>query len=233
MFVHVGQPTCRLEGRVADLGCARRLPPLACASFQPFPQHATPTANPQPSCASRQRGRALNVAKSGKRRWHFALDAPLVALIAGLLVLTTLLHATPPDPSRQLPDVELASSRVPTLSGADPLFPPNHTMDGKLTSKGSLTNADFSASSTNVGTPATNATLEAPENLAVAVPNGNVSTGTLASWTATAGVTTASDTPHGTYAKWTSTGASLTSQNAHHRPGQCPGWRRIGRGFEE
>ncbi len=104
-----------------------------------------------------------------------------------------------------------ATHRVVNPSGADPIYPPNHTIDGEVQDLGSLPNADFEEPSPNVGTPATNSDLETAPASVVTVPNGTFGTGTFANWTTSGTTTIQTGGPSGDWARLDSPAAFITS----------------------
>jgi RHS repeat-associated protein len=131
-----------------------------------------------------------------------------VALIAQLL-------SAPPAQARAGAGARIqAASQAnspPTPSGADPPYPLNHTMDGKVESLGTAPNSDFESPSRDVGTPPSNSNLEAPPVGVATVPNGDFETGTFEGWTQTGTPTIQTDPTHGYWARLGSDGQDITS----------------------
>jgi len=149
------------------------------------------------------------------RPWLFrALRIGSLALTVAFAVIAASLRAAPPSQrSRLLLDAStarLVSHNDPTPSGADPLYPLNHTVDGKTESLGSSANSGFEQAGGQVGTPPTNHDLETSPIDSVTVPNGDFETGTFASWTLTGSPTIQSDPTRGYWARLTS-GHAITS----------------------
>jgi YD repeat-containing protein len=130
------------------------------------------------------------------------------------MVFAALLQATP---SQRVPvrleesAAQLVSHNDPTPSGADPIYPLNHTIDGKTESVGTPpANSGFEQAGGPVGTPPPNYDLQTAPVDSVTVPNGNFETGTFANWTLTGSPTISSDQPHGYWANLGS-GHAITS----------------------
>ncbi len=86
-----------------------------------------------------------------------------------------------------LPELAVqAKADPPTLSGAEPAYPLNHTIDGQIEAVGTPPpNADFEDPSEALGTPPENADLE-DDPVSLASPDNNdFETGTFSSWTVT------------------------------------------------
>ena len=139
-----------------------------------------------------------------------------VIYFLGLAVTAQLLHAVvehPRDdqiPYRQ-PEIALASNPIPEPSGADPLYPPNNTFDGKTTALGNVTNHDFETASGSIGTPATNHDIETAPTTVATVTNHDFETGTFTGWTLTGSPQIATDPTQGSYAKFTGSSQKITS----------------------
>jgi len=151
-----------------------------------------------------------------RRTWLFRTlrFAPL-ALAVALAFLANALQAVPPsERSRVLLDgstTRLVSHNDPTPSGADPLYPLNHTIDGKTESVGTPpANSGFEQAGGPVGTPPVNYDLQTAPIDSVTVPNGNFETGTFANWTLTGSPTIQSDQTRGYWASLGS-GHAITS----------------------
>jgi RHS repeat-associated protein len=150
------------------------------------------------------------------RSWLFrALRFAPLALAVALAFLANVLQAVPPsERSRVLLDestTRLVSHNDPTPSGADPLYPLNHTVDGKTESLGSPpANSGFEQAGGPVGTPPPNYDLQTAPIDSVTVPNGDFETGTFANWTLTGSPTISSDQTRGYWARLTS-GHAITS----------------------
>ncbi|HEY3212385.1 MAG TPA: RHS repeat-associated core domain-containing protein [Actinomycetota bacterium] len=141
-----------------------------------------------------------------RRPWLFRTlrFAPL-ALAVALAFLANVLQAVPPsERSRVLLDgstTRLVSHNDPTPSGADPLYPLNHTVDGKTESVGTPpANSGFEQAGGLVGTPPVNHDLQTAPVDSVTVPNGDFETGTFANWTLTGSPTISSDQTRGYWA---------------------------------
>lgn len=104
-----------------------------------------------------------------------------------------------------------ASHRTVTPSNADPIYPPNHTIDGEVQDLGSLPNADFEDAPGTVGTPATNSGLQTSPSSVVTVPNGTFASGTFANWVTSGTTTIQTSGPTGDWARLDSSSASITS----------------------
>jgi hypothetical protein len=142
-----------------------------------------------------------------RRSWLFRTlrFAPL-ALAVALAFLATVLQAVPPsERSRVLLDgsiTRLVSHNDPIPSDADPLYPLNHTIDGKTESVGTPpANSGFEQAGGPVGTPPVNYDLQTAPIDSVTVPNGNFETGTFANWTLTGSPTISSDQTRGYWAR--------------------------------
>jgi RHS repeat-associated protein len=149
------------------------------------------------------------------RPWLFrALRIGPLGLAVAFVVIAALLRAAPPSqqPRVVLDDstIRLVSHNDPTPSGADPLYPLNHTVDGDTESLGAPPNAGFEQAGGPVGTPPTNYDLQTAPIDSVTVPNGNFETGTFANWTLTGSPTIQSDQTRGYWARLTS-GHAITS----------------------
>src|SRR6266705_151745 len=121
-------------------------------------------------------------------RSAWLLRRTVLGPIALLTALSLISQLGPPMPRSPESVVRLDESHIrrvsgPAPSGADPIYPPNHTLDGKVESLGAAPNADFEAPSVPVGSPPTNSDLEAPAVDVVTVPNGDFEAGTFANWT--------------------------------------------------
>ncbi len=148
-------------------------------------------------------------------RSAWLLRRTVLGPIALLTALSLISQLGPPMPRSPESVVRLDESHIrrvsgPAPSGADPIYPPNHTLDGKVESLGAAPNADFEAPSVPVGSPPTNSDLEAPAVDVVTVPNGDFEAGTFANWTTSGSPTIQSDSTHGYWAKMAST-ATITS----------------------
>jgi RHS repeat-associated protein len=132
-------------------------------------------------------------------------------VLVGVALLASSLH-----PARDRPrldpgtDARLVSHNDPIPSGADPLYPVNHTVDGKTESLGAPPNSGFEQAGGPVGTPPTNYDLQTAPVDSVTVPNGDFETGTFANWTLTGSPTIFSDQTRGYWARLTS-GHAITS----------------------
>jgi RHS repeat-associated protein len=138
-----------------------------------------------------------------------------LALAVTLAFLVNVLQTVPPsERSRVQLDgstTRLVSHNDPTPSGADPLYPLNHTVDGKTESLGSPpANSGFEQAGGPVGTPPPNYDLQTAPIDSVTVPNGDFETGTFANWTLTGSPTISSDQTRGYWARLTS-GHAITS----------------------
>jgi RHS repeat-associated protein len=136
-------------------------------------------------------------------------------LAVALAFLANVLQAVPPsERSRVLLDestTRLVSHNDPIPSHADPLYPLNHTIDGKTESVGTPpANSGFEQAGGPVGTPPTNYDLQTAPIDSVTVPNGDFETGTFASWTLTGSPTITSDQTRGNWANLGS-GHAITS----------------------
>ncbi len=103
-------------------------------------------------------------------------------------------------------------STLPDPSGANPLYPANHSFDANSASLGSFgPNAGFEDPPTDVGTPPDNADFEAPTTDVGTPPqNHDFETGDLTGWTPSGNVGISQDSTHGYWARvWS--GASLIS----------------------
>jgi hypothetical protein len=100
----------------------------------------------------------------------------------------------------------------PTPSGANPLYPPNHTFDGDEQPVGTPpANHDFSVPGYAVGVPPSNYDLQAAaESVGTPPTNHDFETGTLTGWTTAGTVALQSNGTQGSYAQLTSNG-DLTS----------------------
>jgi hypothetical protein len=138
-----------------------------------------------------------------------------LALAVALAFLANVLQAVPPsERSRVLLDestTRLVSHNDPIPSDADPLYPLNHTIDGKTESVGTPpANSGFEQAGGPVGTPPTNYDLQTAPIDSVTLPNGDFETGTFASWTLTGSPTITSDQTRGHWANLGS-GHAITS----------------------
>jgi RHS repeat-associated protein len=137
-----------------------------------------------------------------RRAWLFrALRTAPLALTVAFIVFAALLQATP---SQRVPirleesAAQLVSHNDPTPSGADPIYPLNHTIDGKTESVGTPpANSGFEQAGGPVGTPPPNYDLQTAPIDSVTVPNGGFETGTFANWTLTGSPTIQSDQTRG------------------------------------
>lgn len=140
-----------------------------------------------------------------------------IVYVLGLALTAQLLHAVvekPRDekpPTVRQPAVDLVDNPVPSPSGADPLYPPNHTFDGKTTSLGQVTNSDFETAPAAVGTPPTNSDLQTAPNTVATFTNGDFETGNFTGWTLTGSPVIASDPNQGYFAKFTAASQKITS----------------------
>ena len=139
-----------------------------------------------------------------------------VIYFLGLALTAQLLHAVVERPrDAQLPErepaVDLVDNPIPDPSGADPLYPPNHTFDGKTTALGQVTNHDFETAAGSVGTPATNHDLETAPSTVATFTNGDFETGTFTGWTVAGSPTIASDANQGYYARMSGSTHKITS----------------------
>jgi hypothetical protein len=139
-----------------------------------------------------------------------------VVYFLGLALTAQLLHSVTERPRDEAPPVrqpavDLVDNPIPSPSGADPLYPPNHTFDGKTTALGQVTNHDFEAVPASVGTPPTNHDLETNPSTVATFTNGDFQTGNFTGWTVTGSPTVASDPNQGYYARFTSSSQSMTS----------------------
>jgi YD repeat-containing protein len=132
-----------------------------------------------------------------------ALRVSPLALAVAFAVIATALRSAPDLPQVRLDeDVRLVSHEDPTPSGADPLYPPNHTVDGKTESVGSPpANSGFEQVGGPVGTPPPNHDFQTPPVDTVTVPNGDFETGTFANWTLAGSPTISSDQTRGYWAR--------------------------------
>ena len=139
--------------------------------------------------------------------------APLGLAVAFALI-TAFLQAVPP--SHLLTPLDqsaatLVSHNDPIPSEADPLYPLNHTIDGKTESVGTPpVNAGFEQAGGPVGAPPTNYDLQTAPTDSVIVPNGDFESGTFANWTLTGSPTISSDQTRGYWASLGS-GHAITS----------------------
>lgn len=114
----------------------------------------------------------------------------------------------PPD------DEQYRLATVPTPSGANPLYPANHTFDAIAPeSLGTPpANHDFVSPGYAVGQPPTNYDLQAaPIPTGTPPANHTFASGDLSGWTTTGSVTIKSDVTHGSYARLSGYGPTLTS----------------------
>jgi RHS repeat-associated protein len=102
-----------------------------------------------------------------------------------------------------LPPDEFRLLSSPTPSGAEPPYPPNHTVDGAVTDLGSVENAGFEEEGTGVGSPIPNFDLETSPVVVASVTNGDFETGNFTGWTTNGAPTIQSDQTHGYWARLT------------------------------
>lgn len=101
---------------------------------------------------------------------------------------------------------------TPTLSGALPLYPLNHTFDASSQIIGSpAASYDFEAAGYAVGTPPTNADLSATPIEQNAPTNSDFATGDFTGWAVIGSPQLGSDAPHGWFARLANSSQSLTS----------------------
>jgi RHS repeat-associated protein len=171
--------------------------------------------NERPS-AARANGDRKQPAPPLKRRPRLfrSLRVGPLGLTVAFIVIAALLQATPSQRARVLLDesaAQLVSHNDPTPSGADPLYPLNHTIDGKTESLGTPpVNSGFEQAGGLVGTPPVNYDLQTAPVDSVTVPNGDFETGTFANWTLTGSPTISSDQTRGYWASLGS-GHAITS----------------------
>jgi RHS repeat-associated protein len=139
-----------------------------------------------------------------------------VVYFLGLALTAQLLHAVVESPRDEVlpvqePAIDLVDNPIPSPSGADPLYPPNHTFDGKTTALGNVTNHDFEAAPAAVGTPATNHDIETAPTTVGTFTNGDFETGDFTGWTLAGSPTIASDPNQGYYARFTGSTHKITS----------------------
>ena len=139
-----------------------------------------------------------------------------VVYFLGLALTAQLLHAVVESPRDaalpvQEPAIDLVDNPIPSPSGADPLYPPNHTFDGKTTALGNLTNHDFEESPAAVGTPATNHDIETAPTTVATLTNGDFEAGTFAGWTLAGSPQIQTDPNQGYYARFTGSSQKITS----------------------
>jgi RHS repeat-associated protein len=140
--------------------------------------------------------------------------SPLVIAVAVVTVAATL-HGSPSRPGSAATlgeTARLLSHVVPAPSGADPLYPLNHTLDGEGTSLGAPPNAGFEQPGGPVGSPPTNHDLQTAPVDVVTVPNGDFETGTFAQWTVGGSPSIQSDQTHGYWARLGGSGQAITSE---------------------
>ncbi|HSL68359.1 MAG TPA: hypothetical protein VK977_09425 [Actinomycetota bacterium] len=126
--------------------------------------------------------------------------APLALTVALTVIATSLEPAPPSQRPRVVLDesaIRLVSHNDPIPSGADPLYPLNHTVDGKTESLGAPPNSGFEQAGGPVGTPPTNYDLQTAPIDSVTVPIGDFETGTFANWSLTGSPTISSDQTRG------------------------------------
>jgi RHS repeat-associated protein len=139
----------------------------------------------------------------------------IVAVTVSLALYASLLHPAPPGSGAV---VDLDSKATPisaselTPSGAHPLYPENHTLDGADNVVGGPVNADFEEPSQEVGTPPANYDLQADPALQVAVPNGDFETGNFTDWTVEGAPTIRSDETRGYWARLGASGDRVISK---------------------
>jgi len=145
---------------------------------------------------------------------HVLRMSPLVIAVAVVTVAATL-HDSPSRPGSvaTMGDAaRLVSHEAPAPSGADPLYPLNHTLDGEQTSLGAPPNAGFEQPGGPVGSPPANHDLQTAPADVVTVPNGDFETGTFAQWTVAGSPTIGSDQTHGYWARLNGSGQAITSE---------------------
>ena len=139
-----------------------------------------------------------------------------VVYFLGLALTAQLLHAVVERPLDEVlpvqePAIDLVDNPIPSPSGADPLYPPNHTFDGKTTAHGQVTNHDFEASPSSVGTPATNHDIQTAPTTVATLTNGDFEAGTFTGWTLTGSPQIQTDPNQGYYARFTGSSQKITS----------------------
>ena len=171
--------------------------------------------NEWPFAAQSNGDRKQPAARSKRQpRLFRALRIGPLGLTVAFAVITAFLQAVPPSHQPRIPldqsTARLVSHNDPIPSDADPLYPLNHTIDGKTESLGSPANSGFEQAGGPVGTPPTNYDLQTAPIDSVTVPNGNFEMGTFASWTLTGSPTISSDQTRGYWASLGS-GHAITS----------------------
>ncbi|MBI5948569.1 MAG: RHS repeat protein [Chloroflexi bacterium] len=126
-------------------------------------------------------------------------------LVASLLLVVALVPAV-----ERAVDTRPARAE-PTASGAEALYPPNHTFDADVQEMGTPpSNHDFETGGYGVGTPPSNHDLQQGATDEGAPANYDFAAG-LGSWTTTGTVTLQSDANQGNYARFDASGAMITS----------------------
>lgn len=112
----------------------------------------------------------------------------------------------------QPPESTAQFASTPSLSGAYPPFPDNHSFDAANTSLGGLTtNADFESASSGAGTVPENFDFEAPAaDIGTPPANGDFELGDLSQWSISGPVSLQSDPTHGYWAKLSSSGTLIS-----------------------
>jgi RHS repeat-associated protein len=161
--------------------------------------------NEWPFAAQSNGDRKQPAARSKRQpRLFRALRIGPLGLTVAFAVVTAFLQAVPPSHQPRIPldqsTARLVSHNDPIPSDADPLYPLNHTIDGKTESLGSPANSGFEQAGGPVGAPPTNYDLQTAPIDSVTVPNGNFETGTFANWTLAGSPTIRSDQTRGYWA---------------------------------
>jgi hypothetical protein len=140
---------------------------------------------------------------------------PVVYLL-GVALTAQLLHSVVEHPRQEAlpvrqPAVDLVDNPIPSPSGADALYPSNHTFDAKTSALGQVTNSDFETAPGSVGTPPTNHDLQTAPNTVATFTNGDFETGNFNGWTLAGSPVIASDPNQGYFAKLTASTHKITS----------------------
>jgi hypothetical protein len=135
-----------------------------------------------------------------------------VAIAAGIAVIAYGLRGIAETPTAQAHVFASGGHSAPSNpSGADPAYPPNHTMDGKVVSLGGPQNAAFENLGGPVGSPPSNSGFQTPPAPALAVPNGDFATGDFTSWTTVGSPTMNPDPTRGYWARLNTANSITTS----------------------
>jgi len=160
-----------------------------------------------------QRGRFGRSGSISRRNW-IGLGLRIVTVMVASCLYASQLPAVPSG-TAGIVDLDsrtrLVSASELTPSGALPLYPENHTLDGADNVVGGPANATFEEPSQVVGAVA-NHDLQAPPTEQVAVPNGDFETGAFSDWSVAGSPTIASDAIRGNWARFGTASDAITTQ---------------------